>query len=80
VWAIELICASLTHFATICALQLRLRYTGEQKHMINNFFEVWYWILMLAGLIGIAIWRCICLVQYLWAAFKKRKKDLPHNA
>ena len=44
--------------------------------MINNFFEVWYWILMLAGLIGIAIWRIICLVQYLWAAFKKRKEDL----
>ena len=43
--------------------------------MVNNLIEIWYWTLMLGGIVAFAIWRTICFVQYLWNAYKARKKE-----
>lgn len=48
--------------------------------MINNILEIWYWIFMLAVLIGVGIYRGICLVRYLWSVLKKRRADPSHSS
>lgn len=43
--------------------------------MINNIIEIWYWSIMLAGLIGVVAYFSFCFVKDMWATFKKQRDD-----
>ena len=43
--------------------------------MINNIIEVWYWTIVLAALIGGAIYFGFCFLRDLWTTLKERWDD-----
>lgn len=43
--------------------------------MIQNLLELWYWIIVLAIMVGVVIYFAICYLRDLWRAFKNRLDD-----
>lgn len=43
--------------------------------MIQNILELWYWIIMLAVMVGVALYFAACYVQDLWRTLRKRLDD-----
>lgn len=43
--------------------------------MIQNLLELWYWIIVLAIMVGVVIYFAICYLRDLWQVFKDRLDD-----
>lgn len=48
--------------------------------MIQNILELWYWMIALAVMAGVAVYFAVCYVRDLWEAIRNRSDDEPSAA
>ncbi|MBI5658435.1 MAG: cytochrome b/b6 domain-containing protein [Nitrosomonadales bacterium] len=43
--------------------------------MVNNVIEAWYWIFLLAALVGVGVYYSLYSIRNLWAALKEQREE-----